>query len=224
MNLAKRAFYSSVVRSIRLYEKLFMDFHVWGRENIPPGAKIIVGNHITSHDPFHVMPLFGEPIHFVIGPGYHSSIVKRLLDFFEQINALDGDSASVVNDAGKYLARGEPVCIAPEGNIQEPFQLGRFFPGVARIYRNHPAPLVPVAAVAPKRCMKEYPKRSTVIGDQVFPFVVVKRGTYCLSFGQAWMPNCPKGSEARKVLYITRGLRERIEQLVEEVRQSKFWQ
>lgn len=224
MNLAKRAFYYSVVQSIRLYEKLFLDFHVWGRENIPPGAKIIVGNHITSHDPFYAMPFFKEPMHYVIGPGYHSSLVARLLDFFEQINALDVGSDGVVRQAVTYLSRGEPVCIAPEGNIQEPFQLGRFYPGVARIYRTHPVPLVPTAVVAPKRYMREYPKRKTVIGDKVFRFVVIKRGTYCLNFGEPWMPNCPKGSDARKTLYITAGLKERIEALVEDVRQHRFWQ
>ncbi len=223
MNRVKRAFYRSFVRSIRLYERVFLDFHVWGRENIPPGPKIYAANHITSHDPLHVMPVFTEPVHFIVGPGFQSSLLARLLDSFEQINALAQDGEGIVNKAVGYLANGESVGIAPEADIQEPFRLGRFYPGVARIYRKYPVPIIPVGLVAPKRCMREYPKRSTVIGEQVYRFVVVKRGTYCVNLGEPWMPECPAGSAAKQVLYITRGLRERIQALVEDVRQNKFW-
>ena len=223
MNSVKRAFYRSFVLLIKAYQRVFLDFHVWGRENIPPGPKLYVGNHITSHDPFYVMPIFTEPVHFIIGPGYESPLVARFLDAFEQINALSEHGATTVAQAVALLKKGESVCIAPEANIQEPLQLGRFFPGVGQIYRDCPVPIIPFALLAPKRCMREYPKRTTVIGKQVFRFVVVKRGVYCVSVGEPWMPDCPAGSPAKQVLYVTRGVKERIQALVEDVRRNKFW-
>jgi len=225
MNLIKRAMLGTFVLSIRAAERMFrLDKRVWGREHLSRGAKIIAANHITSHDPFHVMPLFREPTHFIIGPGYRSPLVARMLDFFEQINALEGDSDSVVADAAKYLARGEPVCIAPEGDIQEPFRLGRFYPGVARIYRKYPAPIIPMGLVAPKQCLRADPKRSDFINGHEYRFVTAHRGPFCINLGEPWMPDCTGKSDSKALLYIMRGLEERVAALVEEVRQDKFWQ
>jgi len=223
VNRTKRALYYSFVRSLGLYERLFLDLHVWGRENLRPGPKIFVGNHITSHDALYVMPVLDELIHFIIGPGYQSPMLARFLDAFEQINALAGDGKTVVARAVEMLKKGESVCVAPEGNIQEQFQIRRFLPGVARIYREYPVPIVPMGLLAPRHSLREYPNRSTVIGGEVYPFIVVKRGTYCVNIGEPWMPECPAGSDAKQILYITRGLRNRVETLVEDIRQNKFW-
>src|SRR3990172_1978533 len=121
MNGFKRAILYSCRYPIMVYRRLFLDLHVWGRENIPEGPKIYVTNHVTSTDPFWVLPEFTEPVHIVIGPGYNLPWVAKVLDAFEQINCMPAHRNTVVKKAVTYLQRGEAVYTAPEGDLQDLF-------------------------------------------------------------------------------------------------------
>lgn len=225
MNVIKRLMLRSFALSFRACERVSgLKKYVLGGQHLVPGAKIVATNHVTSHDGFHIMTIFREPTHLVIGPGFRSPIIARLLDYFEQINALHGDSDHIVCDAVKYLAKGEPVLIAPEGDIQEPFHLGRFYPGVARIYRAFAVPIVPMALLVAKRCLREDPKRSYTQDGHEFRFVTAHGGPYCICVGEPWLPDCSGKSDAKAILYITRGLKERIAALMEDARQHEIWQ
>ena len=57
---------------VRAYMALFMDVKVDGQENIPPGPKIIVGNHPHVTDAFVLPFLVQEKIHFTQVFGIHS--------------------------------------------------------------------------------------------------------------------------------------------------------
>ena len=224
MNRLKRAAYYCCVYSIKAYQRLFLDLHVWGRENIPTGPKIYASNHIAASDPLWALPLLPEPVHIVVGPGYASRVGARVYDWFEQINAMPAHRKTIVPEAVKYLQKGESVCIAPEGgDLPEPFRLGRFFPDVARIYRECRVPIVPTALVAPQRAIRRHPSLDTTVDGHVYRYFFVQSGTFCVSFGEPWLPEWPEGSDAKKTLYITRGLRERVQELVDEVRHDKFW-
>ena len=223
MNLVQRTLFRSFVFSIRVYQRLFLDLCVWGREHIPKGPKIYVTNHITCTDPFWILPVFTEPVHVVIGPAYQYRVFVRLLDVFEQINALPAHRKSVVDDAVRYLEKGEAVYIAPEGDMQELFQVGRFYPGVGKIYRKARVPIVPIALVAPKRCMHESPQINTVIDGRVYRMINVLRGTYCINVGEPIIPDCSDGTESEQNERIADLVRQHVQRLVEEVRQNKFW-
>lgn len=219
----QRTLFRSFVLSIRVYQRLFLNLCVWGREHIPKGPKIYVANHITCTDPFWILPVFTEPVHIVIGPAYQYRVFVRLLDTFEQINALPGRRKSVVNDAVSYLEKGEAVYIAPEGDMQQLFQLGRFYPGVAKIYRKARVPIVPIALVAPKRCMHESPGINTVVDGRVYRMLNVFRGTFCINVGEPLAPECHDGSDEEEDERITALVKARIEQLMDDVRTTKFW-
>lgn len=224
MHPVKRVFHGTFVYGIRTYQRLFLNLHVWGREQIPPGPKLYVANHITSPDAFCLLPVFTEPVHYVVSPLVRSPLVGAVVRALEHTffpKAVRPDRA--VDDAVKYLSAGESVAIWPEGDIQPPFQLGRFYPGAARIYRKTRVPIIPIALVAPTRCVREYPRLTTVVGGQAYRMVLVARGTYCINVGKPWMPECGNATDARETLSITRGLKTRIEALVTEVRQDKFW-
>ncbi len=223
MNTLKRTLYNSFVFSIKLYQRVFLDLRVWGRESIPKGPKIYVTNHITATDPWWVLPVFTEPVHIVIGPGYQFRVGAKLLDSFEQINCMPAHRKNVVCKAAEYLEKGEPVYMAPEGDMQELFQLGRFYPGVAKIYRQARVPIVPIALVAPKRCMHESPRLSTVVDGHVYRMLNVMRGTFGINVGEAFMPDCPDGSDEEQNAHITALVKTRIEQLMDDVRRNKFW-
>jgi 1-acyl-sn-glycerol-3-phosphate acyltransferase len=224
VNQANRFWYRAFVGAIRCYQKLFWDFRVFGRERIPPGPKIYVSNHITSVDHYWVMLVCPEPVHMIVGPGYQPGAMARVLRYFEQINAMPEHRDTVVNEACRYLALGEPVYIAPEGDLQPTFQLGRFFTGVAKIYRKSRAPIVPIALVAPRSCMRRHPRWDLRVGDRVFPALIVWRGPVCVNVGEPFSPALRDDlSEEDDNRRITDEVRERIRSLTEEVRSSRFW-
>lgn len=224
MNLVVRTLYASFVLAIAAYQRLFMDMHVWGREHIPPGPKIFVANHITSYDAFYVLPWVGVPLHTIIGPGYESKWVGKLLDAFEQINALDGNYKTMISSAVGYLEKGESIAIAPEGNLHPPLQLGQFQPGVATIYRLTRAPMIPMALVAPKSRMRENAGQAQMINGRVFPMVRTMRGPYCINIGEPCRPEIPEGmSRKEQNELVLNELRGRVEALMEDVRANRFW-
>ncbi len=223
MNQTKRLFYNAFVSSIRLYQRLFLDLQVWGRQHIPPGPKIYVQNHITSTDPYWVLPILPEPVHVIIGPGYQSKVVARVLDYFEQINATPRHRKTVVDDAVKYLKRGESIYTAPEGDVQETFRLGRFYPGVAKIYRKIQVPIIPIALLAPRRAMKEFPRLKMIVEGHVYRCVMVLGGPFCVNIGEPFLPDLHHGDETKDNQRIMDELKERIRWLVEDVRVNRSW-
>lgn len=223
MRLTGRLLYDAIACSARVYQRLFSRVHVWGMDRVPPGPKIYVANHLMSFDAHWLCPLFPERVHYVVGPMNRTRITEKMIEYMELIDADHAHAGEVATSAAAHLAKGESVAIFPEGNVQKPFQLGRFYPGAARIHLRARAPLVPIGLAIPLRRLKEFPKFSSVVDGQVFPMVIATRGVYCVNVGEPWMPKCPNVSDMRQIMYITDGLRERIGVLVEDIRQNKFW-
>ncbi|RME41851.1 MAG: 1-acyl-sn-glycerol-3-phosphate acyltransferase [Planctomycetota bacterium] len=157
-------------------------------EHIPSGPKIYVQNHITSTDPHWVLPLLPEPVHIIIGPGYQSPTVARLLDYLEQINALPEHRKTVVEQAVRYIQQGESIYTAPEGDIQPVMRLGRFFPGVARIYRRTGVPIVPIALHAPPERIRHWPRLDIRVADRVYECRMLLRGPFWVRIGRPLRP------------------------------------
>jgi len=222
MNLVRRTLYHSLTMPLRLYRRLFMDVQVWGRELIPAGAKLYVLNHLTAIDPLPLAFLPG-PMHCIIGPGYKPWIMARIYDALEQINAMPEHRATAVDQAAHYLAKGEAVYICPEGDMQEPGQLGKFYPGAARIYLKSRAPIVPIGLVAPKRRMYSLPITTNVDG-RIYRTVIVPRGPFCVNIGKPMTPDIPDGDEQQQEEQITELIRSTIHDLVQDVCTNKFWQ
>lgn len=211
--------YASFIGALRCYRRAFLDLRVWGRNRIPRGPKIFVTNHVTSTDPYWVLPEYPDPVHIIIGPGYQSKLMGWVYDRFEQINAMPVARHLVVDHAVRFLERGESIYTAPEGDLQDPFCLGRFYPGVGRIYRRSRAPIVPVALLAPRSAMREYPRLAMRVEDRVYRAVFVHRGLYCINIGEPFCPairdDLEEEIDARR---IADELRERVQHLVFEIR------
>lgn len=223
MNLVKKAIYYSVVYSIKAYLRVFMDFHVWGRECIPKGPKLYVSNHISAFDGLWVMPVFTEPVHFVVGPQYSYKIGKWILDAYDQINALPENRAGVVDEAVDRIRRGGSVFICPEGDFQDQFTLGRFYSGFAQIYRRTGVPIIPMALVAPIQRRREYPL-TTVVDGRVYRCAVFLRGPFLINVGKSMTPSCPENlTEKAKTDYVINTVRDKIASLVEDARYNKYW-
>ncbi len=219
MNLLKRSLFRAFVSGIRLYQRLFLDLRLTREGYIPAGPKIFVTNHISTTDPYWVLPLFGEPVHIIIGPGYHSKLMGRVYDWFEQINAMPAHRHTVVEKAVAYLQRGESVYTAPEGDLQTPGRLGRFFPGVGRIYRRSRAPIIPLGLHAPCHAIREYPNLDLVVDGRRYRTVVVMRGPFHVNIGRPFSPAVREDlDEDADALRIADDVRGQISRLIEEVR------
>ena len=100
--------------------------------------------------------------------------------------------------------------------------MGRFYPGVARIYRQARVPIVPIALLVPKSRLREYPFRVKIDG-RVYRTVVTLRGPLCINIGEPMMPNIPAGTDREQDEFVLAVLRERLEALVEDARSNRFW-
>src|SRR5262245_8447604 len=124
------------------------------RDNIPAeGPALLVCNHVSFIDWMIVASACKRPARFVM---YHGFLKIPLLGWFfrdakvipisparedEQVMAVAFDRIAA------ELETGEIVCIFPEGAITKDGQVHRFRPGVEKIVRRTPVPVVPMALV-----------------------------------------------------------------------------
>jgi 1-acyl-sn-glycerol-3-phosphate acyltransferase len=218
----KRLLFQAFVGILRTYQRLAMDLRVRGLANIPPGPKIFATNHITTTDPYWVLPFFGEPVHIIIGPGYQSKTMARVYDCFEQINAMPAHRHTVVEKAVAYLKRGESIYTAPEGDLHPVGSLGPFYTGVGRICRQSGAPIIPIALHAPPQAMKDYPGWSMSVEGRVYRTLVVSRGPYYIDVGRPFRPAVwPELDENDDARRIAGELRARIGDMIEGLRRNE---
>ena len=217
----KRFLFRSLVAPLKLGARLFADHRIFGAHHIPPGPKIYAHNHISSLDTLWVLPVFPEPVHTVVGPAYHSRLAALALDYFEQINAMPDHRATVVDRAVAHLRHGEPVHIAPEGDLQVDGTLGRFYPGTAKIYRKHPVPIVPIAIVARDSVKRRVRCLDMTIEGRLYQGLFVFRGPYFVSVGQPFTPKLNEmADEKQDNKRIMQELKTRIQTLINDVRSS----
>ena len=123
-----------------------------GLDNIPEeGPALLVCNHVSYVDALVLAGCIRRPIRFVM---YYRIYEMRLLSFiFKTAHAIPIASAKenlqmrdqAFADINAALAQGELVCIFPEGKITDDGQMNPFKPGVKRILKRNPVPIVPLA-------------------------------------------------------------------------------
>lgn len=123
-----------------------------GLKNVPDeGAALVVCNHVSFMDPLILMASVRRPMRFVM---YYKIYDMPVLSFVFR-------TAKAIPIAGRHedpqlmerafeavdeaLARGEVVCIFPEGGITRDGGLQNFRPGIDRILARRPVPVVPLA-------------------------------------------------------------------------------
>jgi hypothetical protein len=123
-----------------------------GLDRIPEeGPALLICNHVSYVDALVLAGCIRRPLRFVM---YYRIFELPLLSFiFKTAQAIPIASARenremrdrAFADIGAALARGELVCIFPEGKITEDGQMNPFKPGVKRILMRDPVPVVPLA-------------------------------------------------------------------------------
>jgi len=121
-------------------------------ENIPKkGPVLVVCNHVSFVDPALLLGVIPRPARFVMWHGiYDLPVVGQV---FKWLNSIPiGNSRSrpeLVDQAFDKIAEAldsdEIVVIFPEGGITRDGELNKFQPGVDKIIKRSPVPVVPMA-------------------------------------------------------------------------------
>ena len=147
-----------------LVPEFLMRFLVWilvhlmyridkrGMENIPErGSAVLICNHVSFMDALVIAGCCRRPIRFVM---HHEIFRVPVLHFiFKTARAIAIAPArsdkrmleGAYDRVAEALRNGELVCIFPEGKITYDGELNPFKPGVQRIIRETPAPVIPMA-------------------------------------------------------------------------------
>ena len=122
---------------------------VRGRENIPAGAAVIASKHQSAWDTIMFYRILPDPVYVL-----KQELVRiPIYGWFASrsgVIAIDrkgGGKAlrNMVRDARAALAKGRQVVIFPEGTRSAPGSRLPYQPGVAALYTQLDAPVVPVA-------------------------------------------------------------------------------
>jgi 1-acyl-sn-glycerol-3-phosphate acyltransferase len=224
MHWFRRGLYNFFKISIKLYLTAFLEFKVWGKENIPEGPKIFCSNHFSSTDPFYMITIMDEPIHMIIGPGFSVPFFKHVLKIGKQINALYENRNKVIPTAIDYLRKNESIYIFPEGDLNDQKILKDFYSGMARIYLSHPVPIIPIGIISPIRYVKEKEK-NIKIGETVYKTFTVLTGKFYANIGKPLtFPKIGKtGLTPEAVEKVTKSVKKVIELLIRDIKVNKFW-
>ena len=123
-----------------------------GAERIPDeGAALLVCNHVSFVDAVLIMGESPRPIRFVMDHRIFKTPFIRW--FFKHAQAIAiapaREDPAMLERANERidaaLAKGELVCIFPEGRITDSGEVNPFRQGVARIVERTPVPVIPMA-------------------------------------------------------------------------------
>jgi 1-acyl-sn-glycerol-3-phosphate acyltransferase len=142
---------------VRTYVALFMDgVQVDGKENLPAGPKIIVGNHPHVTDAFVLPFIIPEKIHFFIQEEtFTLPIFGKILELADQIPVVVGQGQAAIALAREKLRMGNAVGIFPEGRVTGSREVRRAGAGAALLAMETGVPLVPVGFYVEPKFVKE---------------------------------------------------------------------
>jgi 1-acyl-sn-glycerol-3-phosphate acyltransferase len=123
-----------------------------GLENIPEtGACILACNHVCLVDPVVLIGTVRRPIRFFIDHKvYNTPVFYWLFKINRTIPLAPSKEDEALKEqafvlAAQALRNGELICIFPEGRLTPNGEIGKFSPGISRLVRETPVPVVPMA-------------------------------------------------------------------------------
>lgn len=125
---------------------------VTGRQHIPEqGAALVVANHVSYVDALILMGTSTRPVRFVMDKSISELPVLKYV--FRHAGVIPICSPRKCAETYKRafeqieqaLNNDEVVCIFPEGRLTSNGELGEFRPGVEKILKRTPVPVIPMA-------------------------------------------------------------------------------
>jgi 1-acyl-sn-glycerol-3-phosphate acyltransferase len=115
------------------------------------GPAVLVCNHVSYMDALLIIGACRRPVRFVIyEPIYRIFLLHFIFRAARAIPIASQRTNPVglkvaFDEISKALEAGEVVCIFPEGQLTQNGQVDGFKPGIERIIRRNPVPVVPLA-------------------------------------------------------------------------------
>jgi 1-acyl-sn-glycerol-3-phosphate acyltransferase len=123
-----------------------------GLDNVPEtGGCIVVCNHVSYVDAIVIAACVRRPIRFIMDHRiFRVPLLNWLFRTMQAIPVASGREDAALKEAAfataaKALAAGEVVGIFPEGSLTADGEMARFRPGIERMVRETPVPVVPMA-------------------------------------------------------------------------------
>jgi len=206
---------------LRGYLAMFMNsVQVEGKENLPPGPKIIVANHPHASDAFVLPFIIPEKVHFLIqADTFHLPVIGRVLTLADQIPVVIGRGQDALTAAREKLMLGHAVAIFPEGRMSGSKDVRRAGAGAAMLALEAGVPLVPIGFYVPPEFIKtirgHFHDRDTVGWWQFGGRTVVR-------IGEPWQPSIFAATDRnyRALREMTDKLMGRIQELVQQAAAS----
>lgn len=159
------------------------------------GPALVVCNHVSFFDPPILLGVLPRPARFIMWYGFYDlPIVGRLFKWLKTIpigNSRErADLVPLAYDKiAEELEAGQLVVIFPEGHITKTGEMNKFQPGIEKILKRTPVPVVPIAlrgmwgtwfSKKRGRALKGFPtaymkKLTMVVGDVLQPEEVTKQ-------------------------------------------------
>jgi 1-acyl-sn-glycerol-3-phosphate acyltransferase len=137
---------------VRLLTRILYRVRYRGLEHIPAkGGAVLVCNHVTYVDWLIIASACRRPVHFVMHASiYRHPLLHWLLRRAKAIPIASGHKNPVAlrqafDKIARVLENGGLVCLFPEGRLTRTGRIHRFRPGIERIIRQTPVPVVPLA-------------------------------------------------------------------------------
>jgi len=191
--------------------------HVYGRQHLAPGARIVVSNHARVSDGFLLAFVLGRFHALVQAESFTLPVLGKLMARSGWIPVVPGQARQVLARAAEALRRGGTVLIYPEGRLSHGGEMIRGQTGAVRLAMQTGAPVQPVAVHVPERYSRMV--RGRFYGRPTVGAWQVGGPTY-IAIGEAWRPlgdldRPPTIAEARRA---TDDVMSRVHSLLEVAR------
>lgn len=206
---------------LRGYLGMFMNhIQVQGKENLPPGPKILIANHPHASDAFVLPFIVPEKIHFFIQDDtFHLPVIGKLLTLADQIPVVIGRGQDALEIARQRLTIGHTVAIFPEGRMSGSREVRRAGAGAALLAVEAGVPLVPIGFYVPPEFVKaihgHFHNRETLGWWQFGGSTVVR-------IGEPWQPAIFAATDRnyRAIRDLTDRIMARVQELVQQAAAS----
>jgi 1-acyl-sn-glycerol-3-phosphate acyltransferase len=200
---------------------MFMNsVQVQGKENLPPGPKILIANHPNASDAFVLPFIVPEKIHFLIQDDtFHVPVLGKLLTLADQIPVVIGRGQDALETARQKLLIGHAVAIFPEGRMSGSKEVHRAGAGAALLAMEAGVPLVPIGFYVPPEFVKiirgHFHNRETIGWWQFGGRTIVR-------IGEPWQPAIFAATDRnyRALRDLTDRLMGRVQELVQQAAAS----
>jgi len=133
-----------------IFTTTFYRIRIKGKENIPKkGGALLISNHLSLTDAFFVMASVDRHVRFIINDTHYNKwwlkpFVAAMAAIPVPYNGSPEAFRKALRQAGRYLRRGEVLCIFPEGQVSRTGTMQPFRTEIEELVKDKECPIIPI--------------------------------------------------------------------------------